>query len=211
MAVLQPLKIVLVNYPEGQVEELEAENNPNDEAAGSRKVLFSRELYIEREDFMEEAPKKYFRLTPNQEVRLKYAYIIKCEEVIKDEAGNIVEVRCSYDPESKSGGATSGRKVKGTLHWVSAQHAVRATVRLYDYLFINDNPEDENSYTLNPNSLETLTDCLVEPSLAAAQPGTRYQFLRQGYFCADAVEHTTDKPVFNRVVGLRDSWAKAQK
>lgn len=213
MAVLRPLKVVIDNYPEGQVEELEAENNPENTEMGSRKIPFSRELYIEQDDFMENPPKKFFRMFPGGEVRLKHAYIIKCEQVIKDASGQIVELRCTYDPETKSGGAASGRKVKGTLHWVSAAQAVKAEARLYDYLFVDqsaDGGEDEQQAVLNPDSLERLSDCLVEPSMLGAAPGTRYQFLRQGYFCVDA-ESTPESPVFNRIVGLRDSWAKTQK
>jgi glutaminyl-tRNA synthetase len=216
MAVLRPLRIVLDNYPEGQVEELEAENNPENPGMGSRKIPFSRTLYIEQDDFCENPPKKFFRLTPGQEVRLKHAYIIKCLEVIKDkQSGEIIEVRCTYDPDTRSGGPASGRKVKGTLHWVSAAHAAKAEIRLYDYL-LQENTEEETEDSnflanVNPNSLERLTSCLVEPSLANSTPGTRYQFLRQGYFCTDLVDSTHGALVFNRIVGLRDSWAKSQK
>lgn len=216
MAVLRPLKVVLVNYPEGQVEELDSPNNPEDPEAGSRKIPLSRELYIEQEDFMEDAPKKFFRLAPGKEVRLKSAYIIKCEEVIKDSSGNITELRCTYDPDSKSGGATAGRKIKGTLHWVSAQHAKSAEVRMYSHLFTKENPADDKESSdlksaLNPESLETLKDCKVEPALAEAQPGDRFQFLRMGYFCADAKNYLSTAPVFNRAVTLRDTWAKIAK
>ena len=216
MAVLRPLKVVLVNYPEGQVEELDSPNNPEDPEAGSRKIPLSRELYIEQEDFMEDAPKKFFRLAPGKEVRLKSAYIIKCEEVIKDSSGNITELRCTYDPDSKSGGATAGRKIKGTLHWVSAQHAKSAEVRMYSHLFTKENPADDKESSdlksaLNPESLETLKDCKVEPALAEAQPGDRFQFLRMGYFCADAKDYLSTAPVFNRAVTLRDTWAKIAK
>ncbi len=216
MAVLRPLKVVLINYPEGQVEELESQNNPEDPEAGSRKISFSRELYIEQEDFMEDAPKKFFRLAPGKEVRLKSAYIIKCEEVIKDGDGNVTELRCAYDPDSKSGGATAGRKVKGTLHWVSAQHAKKAEVRMYNHLFSKENPADEKECpdlksALNPESLEILKDCKVEPALVEAKPGDRFQFLRMGYFCADAKDFKPDAPVFNRAVTLRDTWAKIAK
>ncbi len=213
MAVLRPLKVVIENYPEGQVEELEAENNPENPEMGSRKIPFSREVYIEQDDFMENPPKKFFRLYPGGEVRLKHAYIIKCEQVIKDSSGEVVELRCTYDPDTKSGGAASGRKVKGTLHWVSADQAVKTQARLYDYLFIDQNDGDgpeEQQTIINPNSLELLNDCLVEPSMTNAAPGTRYQFLRQGYFCLDA-DSSPERMVFNRIVGLRDSWAKAQK
>ncbi|MFQ5449302.1 MAG: glutamine--tRNA ligase/YqeY domain fusion protein [Nitrospinaceae bacterium] len=214
MAVLRPLKIVLENYPEGQVEELEAENNPEDPAAGNRKIPFSRELYVERDDFMEDPPKKFFRLGPGREVRLKHAYIIKCERVVKDEAtGEVTELHCTYDPESKSGGATAGRKVKGTLHWVSAEHAINAEVRLYDNLFTKANPGDEKECPdlesgLNPGSLTVLRDCRIEPGLADAVPGAHYQFLRMGYFCVDCVDSREGAPVFNRTVTLRDTWAK---
>ena len=216
MAVLRPLKVVLINYPEGQVEELESQNNPEDPEAGSRKIPFSRELYIEQEDFMEDAPKKFFRLAPGKEVRLKSAYIIKCEEVIKDGDGNVTELRCAYDPDSKSGGATAGRKIKGTLHWVSAQHAKKAEVRMYNHLFSKESPADEKECpdlksALNPESLEILKDCKVEPALVEAKPGDRFQFLRMGYFCADAKDFKPDAPVFNRAVTLRDTWAKIAK
>jgi glutaminyl-tRNA synthetase len=216
MAVLRPLKLVIDNYPEDEVEELEAVNNPEDPEAGTRKLPFSRELYIERDDFREEPPKKFFRLAPGQEVRLKHAYIIKCERVVKDEkTGEVVELHCSYDPETKSGGPKAGRKVKGTLHWVSAPHAIDAEVRLYDHLFTKEDPSDVEEGKdfkdyLNPSSLETLTSCKVEPSVAGAEPGTRYQFLRQGYFCVDP-DSKDDKLVFNRTVTLRDTWAKIEK
>ena len=211
MAVLRPLKIVLTNYPEDKTEYLKADNNPL--TGGTRFVPFSREIYIEQEDFMEEAPKKFFRLKPGGEVRLKHAYIIKCEEVVKDEAGNIVELHCTYDPDSKTGGATAGRKVKGTLHWVAAKTALKAEVRLYDYLLETDEngdvPKDFLS-AINKDSLEIIEDALIEPSVRYTAAGTHYQFLREGYFCVDK-DSTFDHLVFNRVVGLRDSWAKAQK
>jgi glutaminyl-tRNA synthetase len=216
MAVLRPLKVVITNYPEDLVEEMEAENNPENPEMGSRKIPFSRVIYIEQEDFMENPPKKYFRLAPGQEVRLKHAYVIKCEEVIKDEeTGEVIELHCTYDPATRSGADTSGRKVKGTIHWVSAAHALRAEVRLYEHLLLEGggDEEEENSVwkaKLNPNSLVTLPNCLVEPGLAGAAPGSRYQFLRQGYFCADP-DSTEEKLVFNRIVGLRDSWAKIEK
>lgn len=212
MVVLRPLKLVIENYPEGQVEQLVAENNPEDPAMGNRTIPFGREIYIEQDDFMEVPVKKFFRLAPGQEVRLKHAYIIKCEAVVKDDAGNIIEIRCSYDPETKSGGANSGRKVKGTLHWVCAAQAIKAEVRLYDYLLTDDSEEETEDFiaALNPNSLEVITTCFAEPSLAEAKLGNRYQFLRQGYFCVDP-DTQPDNLVFNRVVGLRDSWAKAQK
>lgn len=213
MAVLRPLKVVIENYPQDQVEYMQAENNPESPAMGKRMLPFTRELYIERDDFMEEPPKKFFRLKPGGEVRLKHAYIIRCESVVKDAEGNVTELRCSYDPETKSGSKNSGKKVKGTLHWVSAKYAVQAEVRLYDYLLTNDGEEEENAdfiSQLNPDSLETLKDCMVEPSLAYTAPGNRYQFLRQGYFCVDP-DSSADCLVFNRVVGLRDSWAKAKQ
>lgn len=213
MTVLQPLKIVLTNYPEGQVEELEAENNPENDDMGTRTIPFSRVLYIEQEDFMENPSKKYFRLSPGKEVRLKYAYIIKCEEVIKDEQGNVIELRCTYDPETKSGAGTSNRKVKGVLHWASAEHAVDVEVRLYEYLLANEEEDetdgDDFLAKLNPNSL-IVRQGKAEPALANVTGGERYQFLRQGFFAADS-DSKPGKPVFNRIVGLRDSWAKAQK
>ena len=213
MAVLRPLKVVITNYPEGQEEWLSAENNPENSEMGERQIPFGRELYIEQEDFMEEPAKKFFRLAPGKEVRLKHAYIICCEEVVKDENGNILEVRCTYDADTKSGGPNSAKKVKGVLHWVSAAHAKKAQVRLYDYLLL---PEEEGvdstdfANRMNPASLE-IVEAMVEPSLASAAPGTHYQFLRTGYFCVDTVESKADALVFNRVVGLRDSWAKVQK
>lgn len=213
MAVLRPLKVIIDNFPEGQVEMLDAENNPESPEMGSRQIPFSREIYIERDDFMEDPPKKFFRLAPGREVRLKHAYIIKCERVVKDEkTGEIVELHCTYDPETRSGSSTNVRKVKGTLHWVSAPHAIEAEVRLYDHLFLKENPEEDDDFkdNLNPNSLETLTSCRVEPGLAGAEPGSRYQFLRQGYFCVDP-DSSGGKLVFNRIVSLKDTWAKIQK
>lgn len=215
MAVLKPLKIIIDNYPDGQVEEMTAENNPENPEMGSRTLPFSRELYIEQDDFMENPPKKYFRLTPGAEVRLKHAYIIKCEHVIKDEqTGEIVEVHCTYDPDTKSGSGTVNRKVKGVLHWVSAAHAAKAEVRLYDYLLTDQQDQEEEAKdfvdTLNPDSLEVLTACLVEPSIKTAQPGSRFQFMRQGYFVVDR-DSTADLPVFSRIVSLKDSWAKLEK
>jgi glutaminyl-tRNA synthetase len=213
MAVLRPLKVVLTNYPEGRTETLEAINNPEDPAAGTREIPFSREIWIERDDFREEAPRKFFRLKPGSEVRLKHAYIIRCDEVVKDDAGEIVELRCSYDPETRSGEAPDGRKVKGTLHWVSCQHAIEAEVRLYDHLFGEPFPEEGEGFlaNLNPDSLEVLQGCKLEPSLARAQPGDRVQFLRNGYFCVDSVDSRTGAPVFNRTATLKDTWAKIQK
>lgn len=214
MAVLRPLKVVITNYPEGQIEQLETENNPEQPEMGNRNIPFSREIYIEQEDFMENPIKKFFRLAPGQEVRLKNAYFIKCEEVIKDqETGEIIELRCTYDPETKSGTGTVTRKVKGTLHWVSAAQAVKAEVRLFDYLLAaEDTEQGEKDFKddINPNSLEKLT-AMLEPSLLHATTDQRYQFIRNGYFCLDAKDSTAELPVFNRVVGLRDSWAKAQK
>ena len=216
MVVLRPLKLTITNYPEGQIEELTAENNPEDPGSGTRKILFCRELYIEQEDFMEDPPKKFFRLAPGKEVRLKHAYIIKCEEVIKDSNENITELKCTYDPDSKTGGSTAGRKIKGTLHWVSAQHAKKAEVRMYNHMFVNENPANDQGHPslnsrLNTDSLEILRDCRIEPALEEAKPGDRFQFLRMGYFCADSKEFTPDSPVFNRAVTLRDTWAKITK
>ena len=216
MAVLDPLRVVIDNYPEGQVEEMDAVNNPEDPEAGTRKVPFSKVLYIEREDFMEDPPRKFFRLAPDREVRLRYAYFVKCVDVMKDENGNIVELRCTYDPETRGGNTPpDGRKVKATLHWVSAEHALTVEARLYDRLFTSENPGDVPEGGdwldgLNPNSLETVTDCKVEPSLASAKPGDRFQFERKGYFCVDP-DSTREKLVFNRTVTLRDTWARIQK
>jgi len=211
MAVLDPLKVIIENYPEDQVDELEAVNNPEDEAAGMRNVLFSRELYIERSDFMEDPPRKFFRLGPGREVRLRYAYFVTCTEVIKDDAGNVVELRCTYDPASRGGNSPDGRKVKGTLHWVSAKHGIDAEVRQYDHLFTRPDPGADGDYLadLNPDSLEVLEGCKVEPALAETAPGETVQFERTGYFCADP-DGTAERPVFNRTVGLRDTWAKIQ-
>ncbi|HAY21708.1 MAG TPA: glutamine--tRNA ligase [Desulfobacterales bacterium] len=214
MAVLHPLKVVIENYPEGQVEELEAINNPEDPAAGTRKVPFSRELYIEREDFLEEPPKKFFRLSPGREVRLRYAFFLKCIDMVKDPAaGEVVELRCTYDPETRGGDAPDGRRVKATLHWVSAAHALPVEVRLYDRLFSVPHPaagEGDFKQFLNPNSLETIRPCWVEPTLANAAPGSHYQFERQGYFCVDP-DATEGNLIFNRTVTLRDAWAKLQE
>ncbi len=216
MAVLRPLRVVIDNYPEGRVEELEAVNNPEDPRAGTRMVPFSRAIYIEQDDFREIPPKKFYRLAPGQEVRLRYAYIIKCVGVVKDErTGEVVEVHCTYDPETRSGSSQAGRKVKGTLHWVSAAEAKDAEVRLYDHLFLQPNPGDRpegEDYTasLNPHSLERLPGCKVEPSLADRPPGSRFQFERQGYFCVDP-DSSAGRLVFNRTVPLRDTWAKIEK
>ncbi len=213
MAVLRPLKVVIENYPEGESEELDAINNPEDESAGTRKVPFTRELYIERDDFMEDPPRKFFRLAPGREVRLRYAYFLKCNEVVKDANGEIMELRCTYDPETKGGNAPDGRKVKATLHWVSAKHAVDAEVRLYDRLFRVENPlgeEGDFKDYLNPKSLEALTGCKLEPGLADAGEGYFCQFERLGYFCVDK-DSVPDNLVFNRTVTLRDPWANIQK
>ena len=217
MAVIRPLKVVIENYPEDQVEELTAENNPQDSASGSRKIPFSKVLYIERDDFMEDPPKKFFRLGPDREVRLKYAYIIKCERVIKDEkTGEVVELRCTYDPDTKSGSSMGGRKVKGTLHWLSAAHACRAEMRLYNHLFLKENPADEKECpdlgaSVNRDSLEVVRTGFIEPFLKDASKGDRFQFLRLGYFCVDNENFSYDFPVFNRTVTLRDTWAKVSK
>jgi glutaminyl-tRNA synthetase len=215
MAVLKPLKVVLDNYPEGTVEELEAVNNPEDPSAGTRKVPFSRTLYIERDDFLEDPPKQFFRLGPGREVRLRYAYIIKCVGVTKDpRTGEIIELHCTYDPSTKSGAAEAQRKVKATIHWVSTTHATQAEVRLYNPLLIADLskvPADHDWTTyLNPQSLERIAGCQVEPSLTGAPPGSRFQFERLGYFCTDP-DSTNDSPVFNRTVSLKDAWAKLEK
>ena len=212
MAVLNPVKVVITNYPEGKVEMLNAVNNPEDESAGTRQVPFSRELYIERDDFMENPPKKYFRLAPGQEVRLRYAYFITCQEVIKDEQGNIVEIHCTHDHATRGGDSPDGRKVKGTIHWVSAQHAIGAEVRLFDRLFkvpAPDDVEEGHSFleNLNPDSLKVLTDCKLEPALANVKPMDRMQFERLGYFCVDK-DSTPEHLVFNRTCTLKDSWAK---
>ena len=217
MAVLRPLRVVIENYPEDKVEELDAVNNPEDPDMGSRKVPFSRELYVERDDFREDPPRKFFRLAPGREVRLRYGYFITCVGVVKDEqSGEVIELRCTYDPETRGGQAPDGRKVRGTIHWVSAPHSLEVEVRLYDHLFSADRPDgaaDGSDYRshLNPNSLETLTSCRVEPSLADARPGSHYQFERQGYFCVDTIDGSPSRLVFNRTVSLRDSWAKIER
>jgi glutaminyl-tRNA synthetase len=216
MAVLRPLKVVITNYPDGQVEEVDVINNPEDASAGTRKVPFSRVLYIEQDDFREAPPKKFFRLSPGREVRLRCAYFITCTEVVKNDAGDIIELRCTYDPATRGGDSPDGRKVKATMHWVSAAHAITAEVRLYDRLFSVEDPEREEAGKtfldhLNPGSLEVLTGCRIEPSLAAARPGERFQFERLGYFAVDP-DSRSGAPVFNRIVSLRDTWAKiAQK
>jgi glutaminyl-tRNA synthetase len=212
MGVLHPLRVVIENFPEGEVHEMEAVNNPEDESAGTRKVPFSKVLYIERDDFREDPPRKFFRLAPGREVRLRYAYFVKCVDVVKDESGEVVELRCTYDPETRGGSAPDGRKVKATLHWVSADHAVDAEVRLFDRLFTKPNPMEDEDFTasLNPESLTVLAGAKVEPGLAGAAPGARYQFERLGYFCVDP-DSEPGRPVFNRTVTLKDPWAKLQK
>ena len=216
MAVLNPLKVVITNYPEGTAEELPAVNNPEDESAGKRLVPFCRELFIEQDDFREIPPPKYYRLSPGMEVRLRYAYIIKCQEVIKDEQGNIKELHCTYDPATKSGTPAANRKVKATIHWVSARHAADAEVRLYDRLFMKEDPnhvEEGKDFlsNLNPYSLQVLHHCKVEPMLGAAAPGERFQFERMGYFCVDVKDSRPGAPVFNRIVTLKDTWAKIEQ
>ncbi|MBM4258018.1 MAG: glutamine--tRNA ligase/YqeY domain fusion protein [Deltaproteobacteria bacterium] len=212
MAVLRPLKVLIDNFPEGQVEELNAVNNPEDSSAGTRKIPFSREVYIEQDDFMEDPPKKFFRLAPGREVRLRYAYIIKCESVVKNAQGEITELHCTYDPETRSGGSAESRKVKATIHWVSAAQAIPVEARLYDHLFTVPDPGavDDVTTVLNPNSLEVVHACRVEPSLASAAAGNRYQFERQGYFCVDP-DSAPGTLVFNRTVTLKDAWAKIEK
>jgi len=213
MSVLNPLKVVITNYPENQTDELDAVNNPEDTEAGTRKVPFSKVLYIEKDDFMEDPPKKFYRLAPGREVRLRYAYFITCTDVIKDaQSGEVTELHCTYDPETKGGDSPDGRKVKATLHWVSAKHALDAEVRLYNNLFTSENPETGDDLTsfINPDSLQVLTSCKVEPGLANASPGSRLQFERLGYFCVDP-DSSPDQLVFNRTVTLRDSWAKIKK
>jgi glutaminyl-tRNA synthetase len=215
MSVIRPLRVVIENFPDGEVDELDAVNNPEDESAGTRKVPFSKVLYIERDDFMEDPPRKYFRLAPGREVRLRYAYFITCNEVIKDDAGEVVELRCSYDPETRGGDSPDGRKVKATLHWVSAEHAIDGDVRLYGTLFTEEDPTgdaggEDFTRSLNPASLEVVTGCKLEPSLAGAAAGEHFQFERLGYFCVDP-DSSEDRPVFNRTVTLKDSWANLQK
>ena len=216
MAVLRPLKVAIENYPEGASEDLEAANHPQRPELGTRTVSFSRELWVEADDFMENAPKGFFRLKPGGEVRLRYAYFITCKDVVKDKAGNVVELRCTYDPATRGGNAPDGRKVKGTIHWVSADHAHSATVRLYDHLFRAENPDDApegQSWldNINPSSLEVIADAKVEPSLAEAEPGTPFQFERLGYFFVGPHESNPGRAVFNRTVTLRDTWAKEAK
>jgi glutaminyl-tRNA synthetase len=215
MAVLRPLKIVIDNYPEGQTEEVDAVNNPEDESAGKRKVPFSKVLYIEQDDFREDPPKQYYRLSPGREVRLRYGYFITAKSVVKNDKGEVVEVHCTYDPATRGGNAPDGRKVKSTIHWVSAAHAVDAEVRIYDKLFTKEDPnqlEDGQEFTanLNPNSLEVIAQAKLEPSLANAPVEARYQFERLGYFCVDP-DSKPGRPVFNRTVALKDTWAKVEK
>ena len=212
MGVINPLKVIVTNYPDDKIDELDAVNNPEDSSMGTRKVPFSNTLYIEKEDFREEAPKKFFRMVPGREVRLRYGYIVKCTGCTKDENGEIVEVQCTYDPDSRGGTAPDGRKIKGTIHWVSVEHALKAEVRLFDRLFKVSNPESNGEFieNLNPESLEVRKDCYIEPSLANADHGDRFQFERLGYFCVD-LDSTAESPVFNRTVPLRDSWAKIEK
>jgi glutaminyl-tRNA synthetase len=211
MAVLNPLKVVITNYPQGAAEELDAVNNPEDERMGTRKIPFSREIFIERTDFMENPSKKYYRLSPGKEVRLRYAYIIKCEEVIKNERGEIIELHCTFDPATKSGSPESGRKVKGTIHWVSAAYCIDAEVRLYDRLFNVEDPGGPSWLDyINKKSLEVITNCKAEPGLKNTSPGNKYQFERIGYFCID-IDSTPAKPIFNRTVQLKDTWAKIEK
>ncbi|MDP7275843.1 MAG: glutamine--tRNA ligase/YqeY domain fusion protein [Planctomycetaceae bacterium] len=215
MAVLKPLKVVIENYPEGEMEELEAINNPEDESAGTRSVPFTRELFIERDDFLEDPPKKFYRLAPGREVRFRYAYFVTCRDVVKDDSGEVIDLRCTYDPQTRGGSAPDGRKVKSTIHWVSAEQAVTAEVRLYDHLFLESDPatiaaDEEWTRHLNPGSLETLQGCCLERSLGETDVGDRFQFERLGYFCVDD-DSTSDRPVFNRTVTLRDQWAKLKK
>ncbi|MGB9298649.1 MAG: glutamine--tRNA ligase, partial [Pseudolabrys sp.] len=209
MAVLRPLKVVIENYPEGQVEELEAVNHPDDPAAGIRKIKFAREIYIEQDDFMENPPKKFFRLSPGTEVRLRYAYFITCREAVKNAKGEVTELRCTYDPATRGGNAPDGRKVKATIHWVSATHSIPAEVRLYNPLFTKPDPSGGESFAadLNPNSLEVLSQARLEPALADAKVERPIQFERQGYFCVDR-DSKSGKPVFSRTIGLRDTWAR---
>jgi glutaminyl-tRNA synthetase len=215
MVVLNPLKLVIDNYPEGKVEQMDAVNNPEDASAGTRKVPFSRVLYIEQDDFRENPPKQFYRLSPGREVRLRYGYLVTCTSVVKDDAGNVVEVHCSYDPATRGGNTPDGRKVKSTIHWVSAEHAIDAEVRIYENLFTKEDPnqvEEGQDFTanLNPNSLQVLTNTKLEPSLAGASEGKPYQFERLGYFCVDP-DSKPGQMIFNRTVALRDTWAKIEK
>jgi glutaminyl-tRNA synthetase len=213
MAVLRPMRVVIENYPDGQVEQLEAINNPENPADGTRRVPFSKVLYLERDDFREDPPRKWFRLAPGREVRLRYGYFITCREVIRNADGEVEELRCTYDPETRGGNAPDGRKVRGTLHWVSADHALPATARLYDRLFLKANPggDEDLVASLNPDSLEVVKGCRVEPGLADATAGDRVQFERLGYYCVDEARGTDGELVFNRTVTLRDSWSRIEK
>ena len=219
MGVLRPLKVIIDNYPQGQEEQLVSENNPEDQEMGLRNLPFSRELFIEEDDFMEDPPSRFYRLSPGREIRLKDAYYITCVDVVKDpDSGKVLEVHCTYDPQTKGGTSQDRRRVRGTSHWVSAAHCLNAEVRIYDHLFLFRNPdtgEDLNGsdpmMSLNPESLEVLKDCKVEPNLAEAEPGSHYQFLRQGYFCVDSKDSQPGALVFNRTVALRDSWARSQQ
>jgi glutaminyl-tRNA synthetase len=214
LAVLRPLRVVIDNYPEGEVEWFAAPNHPDDPSLGTRQIPFSKVVYLERDDFMENPPKKWFRLSPGAEIRLRYACLIRCTEVVKNAAGEVVELHCTWDPASRGGDAPDGRRVKGTSHWVSAAHAVKATVRLYDRLFLVENPSGGDAdfrASLNPASLETLTGACLEPALAAAAPGSRFQFERLGYFCVDPVDSQPGAPVWNRTVPLKDGWSKLAK
>jgi glutaminyl-tRNA synthetase len=217
MGILRPLKVVIDNYPENQIEHLDAVNNPENPDMGTRQLPFSREIYIEKEDFMENPPKKFYRLSPGNEVRLRYGYFIKCVKVVKDlKTGDISELHCTYDPKTRGGQAPDKRKVKGTIHWVSAQHAIEAEIHLYEHLFTTEKPESDEDGSefkdhLNPNSMITLKSCKLEPSLANAKVGENYQFERQGYFCIDQTDSSNENMIFNRTVSLRDSWAKMYK
>ena len=215
LAVLRPLKVVITNYPEGKEEELIAQNHPQKPEMGTRPLPFCREIYVEETDFMEDAPRKFFRLSVGREVRLRYAYLVTCQEVVKDDTGKVIELRCTYDPDTRGGSAPDGRKVKGTIHWVSARHGIRTQVQLYDRLFTAENPDMDKDKDfkefLNPESLQSLHDSILEPSLADATPDDRFQFERQGYFCLDSKDSSKENPVFNRIVTLRDSWARMKK
>ena len=213
MGVLEPIKVIITNYPDNEIEYLDAKNNPEDESAGKRKLTFSKEIFIDKNDFMEDPPKKFFRLSPGKEVRLKFAYYIICENVIKDGNGEIIEIHCSYDPNTKGGMSEDGRKVRGTLHWVSAQDCIEAEVRLYDRLFMNNNPEDNGDFIddLNPESLSVITKAKLEASLSTASTETIYQFERTGYFIIDSKDSSVDNLIFNRAVSLRDSWARLNR
>jgi glutaminyl-tRNA synthetase len=212
LAVLRPLKLIIDNYPEGKMEEFEAPNNPNDTSSGKRMLPFAREIFIEQEDFLEDPPKKFFRLAPGKEVRLRYAYLITCRKIIKNSSGEITEIHCTYDPETKGGNAPDGRKVKGTLHWVAAEYAHHAEIRLFEHLFSNEEPDltDKLMDAINPESRQILEHCILEPALAELEIGASVQFERLGYFCRD-LDATKDADVWNRTISLRDSWAKASK